>query len=219
MTLVLDTAVLSTFTLLWLAIVATPGANSLMVAHLAVTRPPAVIALAIFGNVCGVVLMATCGLLGWAALIEAFPWVRSLVQLLGGVYLIYFALRLIRRALSVAVVNAATPVVQAERQGARTFALGFFTALSNAQAIVFITSIFAVAGVFKANMATGIAVIGIIALCNASYLSFLGWMFQRPKVRAIYARYRWYFELTVGVLFGVLGGRLLFTEWVALSGR
>ncbi len=219
MTLALDTAVLSTFTLLWLAIVATPGANSLMVAHLAVTRQSTDIALAIFGNVCGVVLMAACGLLGWAALIEAFPWVRSLVQLLGGVYLIYFGLRLIRRALSASVEGSTTAAAKAERQGPRTFALGFFTALSNAQAIVFITSIFAVAGVLKANMATGVAVIGIIAVCNASYLSFLGWMFQRPKVRAIYAAKRWYFELTVGVLFVVLGGRLLFTEWAAWSVR
>ena len=219
MTLVFDTAVLSTFTLLWLAIVATPGANSLMVAHLAVTRSSTDIAFAILGNVLGVVLMAACGLLGWAALIEAFPWVRSLVQLLGGVYLIYFGRRFIRRALAPPVANETAPVPQVEAQGARTLALGFFTALSNAQAIVFITSIFAVAGVFKANMTTGVAVIGIIALCNASYLSFLGWIFQRPAVRAFYARYRWYFELTVGVLFVVLGGRLIAAEWSAWAVR
>ena len=158
MTLVFDTAVLSTFTLLWLAIVATPGANSLMVAHLAVTRPSTDIAFAILGNVLGVVLMAACGLLGWAALIEAFPWVRSLVQLLGGVYLIYFGRRLIRRALAPPVANETAPVPQVEAQGARTLALGFFTALSNAQAIVFITSIFAVAGVFILKFAKIIAV-------------------------------------------------------------
>ena len=95
----------------------------------------------------------------------------------------------------------------------RTALLGLVTALSNAQAILFITSFFAVAGVLNANAATGVATVFIILCCNATYLVALDWLFQREKMRAGYARYRGVLEGATGTLFMLFGGRLL---WRAL---
>ena len=95
----------------------------------------------------------------------------------------------------------------------RTALLGLVTALSNAQAILFITSFFAVAGVLNANAATGVATVIIFLCCNATYLAALGWLFQREKMRAGYARYRGVLEGATGTLFMLFGGRLL---WRAL---
>ena len=96
----------------------------------------------------------------------------------------------------------------------RTALLGFITALSNAQAILFITSIFAVSGVLNANAATGLVTLAIMLGCNATYLSALGWLFQREKMRAAYARYRGVLEGLMGSVFMLFGGRML---WRALG--
>ena len=96
----------------------------------------------------------------------------------------------------------------------RTALLGFVTALSNAQAILFITSIFAVSGVLNANAATGLATVAIMLGCNATYLSVIGWLFQREKMRAGYARYRGVLEGVMGSVFMLFGGRML---WRALG--
>jgi threonine/homoserine/homoserine lactone efflux protein len=69
----IDTAVLAAFVPLWLVIVPTPGANSLMITHTALTRPAAHVAFALLGNVCGVLLLAGLALLGWGALLDVFP--------------------------------------------------------------------------------------------------------------------------------------------------
>ena len=69
------------------------------------------------------------------------------------------------------------------------------------------------AGVLNANAATGVATVLIIIACNATYLSALGWLFQREKMRAGYARYRGVLEGITGSLFILFGGRLL---WRAL---
>jgi threonine efflux protein len=217
MTMTLDTGVLWTFALLWLAIVPTPGANSLMITHVAMTQSRTHMWFALAGNIAGIVLLATCALLGWAAVLEAFPWLRLAVNVLGAAYLIYFGLRLVQRSRQTnAIAGAPEPkTIEGDAGARRALTLGFVTALSNAQAIIFITSIYAVAGVLHANVATGLASIAIVALCNASYLATLGAMLQRPAPRRLYQRFRRALEGAMGALFIVFGGRLLWREWAS----
>ena len=218
----LDLSVLATFTLMWLAVVPTPGPNILMVTHVAITRTPVHVAYAIAGNMVGIALLAGLALVGWAAILETFPWLRVGVSVFGGLYLMWLGTRLVRRARrsgsgeaapsSAGNTATAAPAAAADDYR-RTALLGLVTALSNAQAILFITSIFAVAGVLNANAATGVATVLIIICCNVTYLSVLGWLFQREKMRAGYARYRGVLEGATGSLFILFGGRLL---WRAL---
>jgi threonine/homoserine/homoserine lactone efflux protein len=219
----LDLSVLATFTLMWLAVVPTPGPNILMVTHVAITRTPVHVAYAIAGNMAGIAFLASLALIGWAAILETFPWLRLGVSIFGGLYLMWVGTRLIRRARRSGSAEpaplspgaAAAPLSAADQNAdyRRTALLGLVTALSNAQAILFITSFFAVAGVLNANAATGVATVLIIICCNVTYLSVLGWLFQREKMRAGYARYRGVLEAATGSLFILFGGRLL---WRAL---
>ena len=210
MTLALDASVLWTFTLMWLAIVPTPGANSLMVTHLAVTRPAGDVALAILGNLSGILLLAAFALLGWAALLEAFPWLRLAVTIFGALYLVYFGLWLIVRGLTASSAPAAgANLAEAPAGALRMIGVGFVTAVSNAQAIIFITSIFAVSGILSASVATGLVALVIMISCNALYLGLIAWLFQRAAVRQFYQRFRRVLEGSVGALFVFFGGRLL----------
>jgi threonine/homoserine/homoserine lactone efflux protein len=212
----IDLAVLGAFIMLWAVIVPTPGANSLMVTHVALTRSPAHVALAIAGNMLGNVLLASSALLGMAALLAAFPWARLAIHVLGGLYLVYFGVLLLRRSRSSAATMPDELSVAAESQVPlwRSGVLGLGTALSNAQAIVFITSIFAATGVLDANVATGVACITALVTMNCSYLGMLGWLFQRAAVRRGYMRFRSTAEAAIGGLFVVFGLRLVWREIV-----
>ncbi|HRD76997.1 MAG TPA: LysE family transporter [Hyphomicrobiaceae bacterium] len=212
----IDLAVLGAFVLLWAVIVPTPGANSLMVTHVALTRSAADVAMAIAGNMVGNVLLAGAALLGMAALLATFPWLRLAMHVLGGAYLIYFGVRLLLRSRNAPEGEPLPDTAPAPGVPLwRTFSLGFGTALSNAQAIVFLTSIFAATRVLDASLATGIACIAAIVAMNASYLSLLGWLFQRAAVRRGYARMRSGAEAVVGGLFVAFGLRLIWRELAA----
>lgn len=222
MPITLDLQVLSAFTLLWLAIVPTPGPNALLVTHVAVTRTPAHLGYAIAGNVTGIAVLAALALIGWAAVLQAFPWLRLTVNALGGLYLMWLGARLVQRA-SRGENTAESPTLHPgqDAQGVavpedygRTALLGMTTALSNAQAILFITSLFAVSGLLRANAATASAAVVIMVVCNAAYLAALGWLFRRERMRAGYARYRRVLEGAIGGVFLFFGGRLL---WRALG--
>lgn len=209
----IDWAVLANFALLWLVIVPTPGANSLMVTHVALNESPLHVAMAIAGNMIAIMLIAGAALLGWAAVLETAPWARTAVHVLGGAYLVYFGFRLLRAGHVARPATAAHTPVDAPRMTPReALTRGIVTQLSNAQAVFFVTSIYAATGVLRSSLATGLATVLVILVLNATYLGGLGWVFQRERARAAYGRARHWIETAIGALFIVFGLRLMLRE-------
>jgi threonine efflux protein len=206
----LDYQVLWAFTLLWLAIVPTPGANSLLIVHLALTRSWREVAIALIGNLIGIAGYALATLLGLALLLAKAPSVRLIIYLLGGAYLVWLGARLLLGGLNGAGATAAAPAAAASATG--IFAQGVLTALANVQALFFLASIFAGVGILKANLATGLASVGVIVVGNGCYLMLLAWLMQKPAARSLYSRYRPSMEVGFGAVFVLFGARLLARE-------
>jgi threonine efflux protein len=207
----LDYQVLWAFTLLWLAIVPTPGANSLLIVHLALTGGWREVASALAGNLIGIAGYALATLLGLALLLGAAPSVRILIYVLGGLYLLWVGVRLMQGGLKRR--GKAGPGMTAPPASAvGAFVQGLLTSLSNVQALFFLASIFAGVGILRANLATGLAAVAIIILGNGCYLGLLAWVVQKPAARGFYARYRPAMEVAFGTLFVLFAARLLLRE-------
>jgi len=215
----IDYAVLGGFTLLWLAIVPTPGPNSLLIVQLALTAPWRDVAIALAGNLFGVTIYALGTLFGLALLLAREPSLRLAVYVLGGAYLVWSGLRLVRAGLVWQRSASATAAVLADGSSAvaaRTpFLQGVLTALANVAALFFLASIFASAGILVANSATQLAALGVIVAGNGLYLSLLAWLLQRERPRAFYARNRGLMQLGFGVIFLAFGLRLVVRELLA----
>jgi threonine efflux protein len=211
----LDYHILGAFALLWLAIVPTPGANSLLIVHLALTRGWRDVAIALAGNLIGIATYALATLLGLALLLATAPSVRLLIYVLGGLYLLWVGGRLVQSGLRGHRQHSDTSDFSTPASPAGTFAQGIFTALSNVQALFFLASIFASVGILRANLATGLAAIIIIVVGNGAYLTFLAWLMQRPAARNFYTRYRPLMEIGFGTLFLAFGARLVLRELAA----
>ena len=211
----LDTSILAAFTLLWLAIVPTPGPNSLLIMRLALTARWQDVAIALSGNLLAIAFFALTTLLGLSALLAAAPSVRLAVYLLGGAYLVWVGIRLVRAGVqrSNAGDTDAMPLPSNQTGGVdKPFVQGILTALANVQALFFLSSIFAGVGILRANLATGLTAVGIVVLGNGLYLSLLAWLLQRERPRAFYAHYRGAVEIGFGALFVLFGARLIWRE-------
>jgi threonine/homoserine/homoserine lactone efflux protein len=212
----IDYAVLAGFTLLWLAIVPTPGPNSLLIVHLALTAPWREVAIALAGNLFGVAIYALGTLFGLALLLARQPSLRLAVYILGGAYLVWSGIRLARAGWVWRRSASATAGVLAhgsrEAPARNPFLQGVLTALANVAALFFLASILAGAGILVASPATQLAALGVIVIGNGLYLSLLAWLLQRERPRAFYARNRGGMQLAFGVLFVVFGLRLLVRE-------
>jgi threonine/homoserine/homoserine lactone efflux protein len=213
----IDWTVLAAFTLLWLAIVPTPGPNTLLIVHLAVTASWRDVAVALAGNLLAIAFYALATLAGLAVLLAAAPSVRLGIYLLGGAYLIWVGIRLVGAGLvrRRAGAGKAAPSAAAEMPATKPFLQGVLTALANVQALFFLASIFAGVGVLASSAATQVAAVGVIVAANGSYLALLAWLMQRERVRAAYARYRPVMEIAFGLLFLAFGARLVESELMA----
>ena len=213
----IDYAVLGGFTLLWLAIVPTPGPNSLLIVHLALTAPWRAVAIALAGNLVGVTVYALGTLFGLALLLAREPSLRLVVYVLGGAYLVWSGIRLVRVGLVWRRSPSAGVLAEGSREVAarKPFLQGVLTALANVAALFFLASIFAGAGILVANPATQLAALGVIVIGNGLYLSLLAWLLQRERPRVFYARNRGAMQLGFGVLFLAFGLRLIVRELLA----
>lgn len=225
----IDTSVLLAFTLLWAVIVPTPGANSLMVAHIALSRGRRHMLAAVGGNMIGIALLGGTALLGLALMLETLPWLRRVVTIGGAIYLVYFGLRLILsdgappnqpHATGGENINAgsgaptSTQGKPANEPLSRSIGIGLLTSLSNAQAIIFVSSIFAVSGVLAANLATSLACVATMIVMNGSYLIALGSLLLLPAPRRLYLRFITPIRRLFGAIFAALGLRLIWRDLV-----
>jgi threonine/homoserine/homoserine lactone efflux protein len=129
----LDTSILAAFTLLWLAIVPTPGPNSLLIMRLALTAGWRDVATALAGNLLAIASYALATLLGLSLLLAAAPSVRLGVYLLGGAYLVWLGIQVWRSPpIGIQVHASAEP-----RAGRSLFQQGALSALTNPKGILF----------------------------------------------------------------------------------
>ena len=80
------------------------------------------------------------------------------------------------------------------------------------QALFFLASIFAGVGILKANLATGLAAVGIIVIGNGCYLMPAGLADAKARRTQLLHRYRPSMEVGFGAIFVLLGARLLARE-------
>ena len=200
---------LSTFVTIWILHVAammSPGPNVLLVSQLAASDRARSAVFAALGVACGATLWATCAVLGVNVVFVAFPGLRLALQVAGGVYLLYVAIRLWRSS-GAALVGRASSV-----PSWAAFRRGFLTNITNPKVALFFGSIFATsfpAAPSPILQTSAVAMVVLNALCWHTLLAYL---FSRKRVRAAYARTRGIANRIASVTMGALGLSLLATS-------
>jgi threonine/homoserine/homoserine lactone efflux protein len=197
---------LSTFVTIWILHVAamlSPGPNVLLVSQLAASDRAQSAVFAALGVSSGAAVWATCAVLGVNVVFVAFPGLRLALQVAGGVYLLYVAIRLWQSS-SAALVGRASSV-----SSWVAFRRGFLTNITNPKVALFFGSIFATsfpAAPSPILQASAVAMVVLNAVCWHTLLAYL---FSRELVRGAYSRTRGVANHIASVTMGALGLGLL----------
>jgi threonine efflux protein len=193
---------LSTFATIWILHVAamvSPGPNVLLVSQLAASDRARSAVFAALGVACGATLWATCAVLGVNVVFAAFPGLRLALQVAGGVYLLYVAIRLWRS-------NGAASVGRASSVSSWAgFRLGFLTNITNPKVALFFGSVFAASFPAAPSPILQASVVAMVALNAVCWHVLLAYLFSRERVRAAYSRTRGVANRVASVIMGVLG--------------
>jgi threonine/homoserine/homoserine lactone efflux protein len=201
---------LFTVWLLHVAALVTPGANVMLVTHLAASGDRRGAAYAGVGVTMGAVAWSTAAVLGVSALFARMPTIRLALQLAGAGYLVYVASRIWRARLPTAGHHERLDRVRALRAG-------LLTNLSNPKAALFFASIFTSALPARPGVALVVASIALVLLNALGWHLLLAFAFSRPSVQAGYAARRGALSRVAGAVVGVIGLSMLLTTIAEMS--
>lgn len=194
---------LAAIALMHWVVLATPGANVLVVSQLAATGQRRAACWAALGVSVVALIWSTLAVLGVNAVFAAHPRLRVALQVAGGIYLCYVAFRLWRAGASPA----------ANKAGALgsfvAFRLGFATNILNPKSALFFGSVFATALPANPSAALLVSAVTLVLVNALLWHFFLALAFSQPRVQAAYTRWRRVLNGVASALIGAFGVRLL----------
>ena len=151
-------------------------------------------------------------LLGVGALMHSAPWLLNGAKLIGGAYILYLGISLLRSKPRAANSETEVSAEEAARQGyGKAFMVGFLTNATNPKATLFFLAIFTT--VVSASTPLPIQALYGLWMCgvNALWFVLVSLLFSSPGVRQAFLRLGHWFERTMGVILIAFAGRLLLT--------
>jgi threonine efflux protein len=185
----------------WVVLV-TPGPNVLVVASVAAAGHRTAACFAALGVTAVAGVWSTLAALGVSAVFAAHPYLRLLLQVAGGLYLLHVAFRLWR---SRGAVQAGSKPLRA----AAAFRLGFLTNITNPKSALFFGSVFATALPAHPSSALMLAAILLVVVNAFVWHMLLALAFSTPRVQGAYARQQRVLSRVAAALVGAFGLRLL----------
>jgi threonine efflux protein len=193
---------LTIFLLHWAALVI-PGANVLVVSSLAANGSRTAACFAALGVTVVAVIWSVFAVLGVNAVFAAHPFLRLSLQLAGGVYLIYVAVRLWRSG------GNTTQAADFQMSQFAAFRLGFLTNITNPKSALFFGSIFATALPAEPSTTLLVAAVALIVADAFCWHMFLAFAFSHRPVQDFYVQQRTLISRFSSALVGAIGLRLL----------
>lgn len=183
-----------------------PGPSFVLVARtaVAVSRRDGLAAAAGMGL--GAAIFGALALGGLQAVLAQVAGLYVALKLLGGLYLVYLAVRILRGAAE----PLAVPAAEAEVGGfVRSFRTGLATQLSNPKTAVVFTSVFA--AVLPADPPFWLVAIlpPLILLQETAWYALVALAFSAGRPRAAYVRSKVWVDRVAGAAIGLLGVKLV----------
>ena len=181
-----------------------PGPDFVGVVRSSLTRGTTAGLLTTLGVTIGLGMYATLSLLGLSAVLVKYQWLTWAVRVLGGAYLVYLGIKLLR----------AKPgkMDDAAAQGAlrgNALLFGFFVTLTNPKAIVLFASVFATAVTASTPHWLMALMIGLVMTSALIWYSIVSLFMSSAPVMRRFQNARHWIERVAGASFILIGGRII----------
>ena len=181
-----------------------PGPDFVAVVRSSMSRGTRAGLLTTLGVSMGLCLYATLSLLGLSAILVQYHWLTWAVRLLGGAYLIWLGIKLLRAKPQDIELDATD-----RPAGKRAILFGFLVTLTNPKAIVLFASVFATAVTASTPHWLMAVMIALVTASSLLWYSCVSLFMSSGPVMRRFQRARHWIERAAGVCFIGLGGKVL----------
>ena len=180
-----------------------PGPDFVGVVRSSLTRGTLAGIFTTIGVTLGLGMYASLSLLGLSAILVKYQWLTWLVRVVGGAYLAWLGIRLLR---SRAIEDQADPGA-AFRGNPLLF--GFLVTLTNPKAVVLFASVFATAVTSSTPLWVMALMVGLVMLSAFVWYSIVALFMSSPPVMRRFQNARHWIERIAGASFVLIGGRII----------
>ena len=184
-----------------------PGPSFLVVVRTAVAKSRRDGLATALGMGVGGTAFAGLALLGLTAILASVEWLYLGLKVLGGLYLIYLAVRIWRGAKEP--IQGLGSSGQGEAGPARSFLLGLTTQLSNPKTAIYYASVFAALLPADAGLETAVILLPAVFLIEAGWYTIVALAFSSERPRQVYLRWKAKIDRAAGAVLALLGIRLI----------
>ena len=181
-----------------------PGPDFVGVVRSSLTRGTTAGLLTTLGVTIGLGMYATLSLLGLSAVLVKYQWLTWAVRVLGGAYLIYLGIKLLRAKPS----KMDDAAAQGPLRG-NALLFGFFVTLTNPKAIVLFASVFATAVTASTPHWLMALMIGTVMASALIWYSIVSLFMSSAPVMRRFQNARHWIERVAGASFILIGGRII----------
>ncbi|MDP1962568.1 MAG: LysE family translocator [Reyranella sp.] len=181
-----------------------PGPDFVAVVRSSMTYGTRAGLLTTLGVSLGLCLYATLSLLGLSAILVQYQWLTWAVRVLGGSYLIFLGIKLLRARPQEIDLDQASPPSRH-----RAVLFGFLVTLTNPKAIVLFASVFATAVTASTPAWLMGLMIGLVTASSLTWYSCVSLFMSSGPVMRRFQRARHWIERAAGLCFIGLGGKVL----------
>jgi threonine efflux protein len=199
--------VLGTLAATFFVLIASPGPNFLVITQLATSKSRVHGMCTGLGVATGSIVWATLAATGLGVIFAGVPWSQPLLQFVGGCYLVYIGVKVLRGARQ-------TPKGRDLSQQnldsfGRAYRFGLITNMTNPKALAFYTSVFT--SLIRPELAPWLklAGVGVIAVMSISWFVLLATVFSIPAMQAGYRRAKFGIDIVTGTCMVGFGLHLL----------
>lgn len=184
-----------------------PGANLFIVVQTTLSSGKKAGLTCGYGVVLGNAIYSGLGLFGLVALMSEFGSLFSLIKILGGLYLLYYAISVFKNRTQL---NLSTENVTEHFQSGVYFRRGLISDLSNPQTVLFFMSIFSTTISPATPLWTKLVIWLGIVTTSLIWRIILCQTFSLASVRRTYSRIHKVVGKAVGLILGTLASRLVY---------
>lgn len=191
-------------TLIWLAVVVSPGPNFLVVSRLALSRSRRSAIGATFGITIGSLIYAALTMFGLSVVMLRFAWLGDTIRVAGGAYLVWLGVQAWRTR-----PESPQPAAAGTGQGGPSMLhglrVGFLTETTNPKGIAFFLGLFATAVPAATPLWAKLAVLSAGGVIEVAWYTAVSFALSSGPMRAGYQRVRQTVDRVLGTLLIALG--------------
>lgn len=166
-----------------------PGPDFFFVTQSAIRQSRSHALFAALGISLSILVWALCAISGLHYLFQKMAWLQQVLMILGGLYLFYLGIQLFKSALSKKIESDKIETTVIRQSYKNLLFKGFLTNMANPKALVYFSSVFAIAINTEASIFQQSSLIALVFFESLIWFTFVAFVFSAPKMNQYYQKF------------------------------